>query len=728
MPSLEPAGTTHTGRVSQDQDVEDAQAALDNASRLGPQSRIGQLEEGFVRNVHKAGDVAGSDGFGLLLDGLNTLVESLPPLVLVGAFKVVIELEVKRRDNDKKIHLLFLEMRNMMAALLQLDGLRKDHEGRDGITVEARLTDLVNKTAREIKACANACDAYARKWLLAKGVDSVNAKLDVLTTKMEVVFEFFRKAVPREERVLAEAIRQGGGAKAVLANLSVLQELLLKEARLEAVGLSQTESGPPGLSAATLGSTPYLPMTSRSGETQRSRGPMSSRPLRGNPVYGSTHPPGIPTGYDMYTLAYYRMDGSQSGRRAGIPEEAGSREEDGNYGVARLMRDLADEPEVTIKKNSVWFEPKFEIQRQEMVAELTRVIERQGDRMIRSVPGGPHERIVDTLRVSAHSNNLTGLFAQRRLLVHTEMSVYACGMMSLWKGSMNHSAFPDEGEVDAEVAHDCENHESTEKILKYPAHLDTFYPESEDGIKSYCVETSCARCRTFRSLGHWAGFQVHSSAEGLVNRNTFTLDFHPSPDDPAKVVAVPLLDMPWMCTRATVTAKFASTDDKGNRTYVVTKSYNTSTLQGWGFKVTLSDDSLTLGGEQDGSISPMASLTESYLVLKRDLTPEIMVFYPTPSALRTNMAAARWRFAISAVLDDVRRHQCFSWAFIKERRDRKQLFASLLLVQRQRRSGSHQELYGSRGHTLLRVRKRRASQVPLDITVVYGVQEAAEDG
>ena len=34
--------------------------------------------------------------------------------VAVGAFKVAIELEVKRRDNDKKIDLLFLEMRNMM--------------------------------------------------------------------------------------------------------------------------------------------------------------------------------------------------------------------------------------------------------------------------------------------------------------------------------------------------------------------------------------------------------------------------------------------------------------------------------------------------------------------------------------------------------------------------------------------------------------------------------------
>lgn len=85
--------------------------------------------------VNAAGQASSSsDGLGILIDGVNGLVESLPPLVraldavaqihpflalAVGAFKVVVELEAKRRDNDKKINLLFLEMRNMMAALLQ---------------------------------------------------------------------------------------------------------------------------------------------------------------------------------------------------------------------------------------------------------------------------------------------------------------------------------------------------------------------------------------------------------------------------------------------------------------------------------------------------------------------------------------------------------------------------------------------------------------------------------
>ena len=39
--------------------------------------------------------------------------------VAVGAFSVVVELEMKRHDNDRKISLLFLEMRNMMSTLVQ---------------------------------------------------------------------------------------------------------------------------------------------------------------------------------------------------------------------------------------------------------------------------------------------------------------------------------------------------------------------------------------------------------------------------------------------------------------------------------------------------------------------------------------------------------------------------------------------------------------------------------
>ena len=40
--------------------------------------------------------------------------------------------------------------------------------GPDGRTIEARLQGLVEKTATDIKDCANACDTYSKKRLLVK--------------------------------------------------------------------------------------------------------------------------------------------------------------------------------------------------------------------------------------------------------------------------------------------------------------------------------------------------------------------------------------------------------------------------------------------------------------------------------------------------------------------------------------------------------------------------------
>jgi hypothetical protein len=106
--------------------------------------------------------------------------------VAVLAFKAVYTLEAKRRENDKKIISLYVEMRDMMAVLIQyvisshehlvnktmstfrLKNVDKDHIGPDGETITGSLQELSNTTARDITACANTCDTYSKKRLFAK--------------------------------------------------------------------------------------------------------------------------------------------------------------------------------------------------------------------------------------------------------------------------------------------------------------------------------------------------------------------------------------------------------------------------------------------------------------------------------------------------------------------------------------------------------------------------------
>ncbi|KAJ6610414.1 hypothetical protein B0H10DRAFT_2060657 [Mycena sp. CBHHK59/15] len=72
-----------------------------------------------------------------------------------------------------------------------------------------------------------------------------------------------------------------------------------------------------------------------------------------------------------------------------------------NRGKTSGLEDLKDEimtdPDVAIEKNSTAFARKFEVQKRQIVDELTKVVERQGDRVISAITAGPHDKIIDPI-------------------------------------------------------------------------------------------------------------------------------------------------------------------------------------------------------------------------------------------------------------------------------------------------------------------------------------------
>ncbi|KAI0040172.1 hypothetical protein FA95DRAFT_1550018 [Auriscalpium vulgare] len=110
------------------------------------------------------------EGMPVFMNALDAVADVHPFIaVAVMAFKTVYTLEVTRRDNEKKVIALYVEMKDMMAVLLQLHDVRDEKlVAPDKTTIEDRLRALVEKTADDIKACSNACDAYCKKKLLAK--------------------------------------------------------------------------------------------------------------------------------------------------------------------------------------------------------------------------------------------------------------------------------------------------------------------------------------------------------------------------------------------------------------------------------------------------------------------------------------------------------------------------------------------------------------------------------
>ena len=67
--------------------------------------------------------------------------------------------------------------------------------------------------------------------------------------------------------------------------------------------------------------------------------------------------------------------------------------------LSRLQKELAEDPVVEVKRNLETFERKFEMLQRESLKEMRDFVKHEGDRVINSVLTGPHERIIDPVRL-----------------------------------------------------------------------------------------------------------------------------------------------------------------------------------------------------------------------------------------------------------------------------------------------------------------------------------------
>ncbi|KAI3609271.1 hypothetical protein WG66_010510 [Moniliophthora roreri] len=106
----------------------------------------------------------------VLMDVLDQIKDIHPCIgVAVLAFKTVISLELKRRDNDEKVIVLLLKVQDMMEVLVQLRFISPDATAQNqSFTIQDRLTSICLKVENDIKACGNLCDTYSKKRLIVK--------------------------------------------------------------------------------------------------------------------------------------------------------------------------------------------------------------------------------------------------------------------------------------------------------------------------------------------------------------------------------------------------------------------------------------------------------------------------------------------------------------------------------------------------------------------------------
>ncbi|TBU21891.1 hypothetical protein BD311DRAFT_869699 [Dichomitus squalens] len=289
------------------------------------------------------------DGIPALLKVLDDVAQIHPFIkIAVGAFRVAVELDLKRRDNDKKIPVLFAEMRDMMAVLVQLKDISKDkRSGEDNTTISGRMQHLIDSTEQDIRKCANSCNAYAKKKTLSKvihssswsdefkgyiqgfmtrrgefeftlslyighAVNTANDKLVSLEEKMDRVLRYFEACTSPEERELSRLVDLHGGPQAVMRDQDLLREIF--ETRVTGAGLSGPER-------------------------------------RG---------------------------------RQGVVDE-----------FKELQEELQMDVQTAIRDNMEQFQAKFIIQQRELEEQMRRTMHREGDRIIDTIISGPHDKILD---------------------------------------------------------------------------------------------------------------------------------------------------------------------------------------------------------------------------------------------------------------------------------------------------------------------------------------------
>ncbi|KAJ7846349.1 hypothetical protein B0H14DRAFT_934544 [Mycena olivaceomarginata] len=364
-------------------DLRQAWASATSAPKVGKADKVLlQLENGAAGAMKKEakgaaimeGVKTGLDAVGgveAIEKGLNSFMEGMPVLmkaldevadihpfikVAVLAFKAVWALEQKRRENDRRILTLHMEMKDMMGVLIQLKNVKDAREkAPDGTTIEGRMQEIAKGTAEDIKDCANVCDTYSKKKLVvkvlkgpiwegrlvkfvdvfskrreqfefalsihtARGVDEANRTIGTvdkttqeMNAKMDMMLKMFAQMGSPEQKEMARLVEQRGG-QAVLDNDKALKEL--------------------------------NDLENKSGASQGT---------------GKTH-------------------GSKTAKPSDLDD---------------LKDDLHTDPDAAVEQNMTVFTRKFEVQKRQIIDALSRVVERQGDRIINAVTAGPHDRIID---------------------------------------------------------------------------------------------------------------------------------------------------------------------------------------------------------------------------------------------------------------------------------------------------------------------------------------------
>ncbi|KAH9474631.1 hypothetical protein JR316_0013095 [Psilocybe cubensis] len=247
-----------------------------NEALKGDAAALGKLDsERGAKTAEKLDELLDTfmSGANKVLEELSILGNAHPVLaVAIFAFHEVVKLDIARRDNNKKVLIVVLQMQNMLGPIFQLRNLHHEHMPATAKQFhEQRLKELVEIISQDIKLCRSDITHFMNrkfvyKLILAKGyekkfashietfaqrraelqaviseytaigistanitLDGISKKVQVADDKLDVIMSLLFRSVdtPREREVF-KFLQQNGGPEKCVNDLDLLPKLIAK--------------------------------------------------------------------------------------------------------------------------------------------------------------------------------------------------------------------------------------------------------------------------------------------------------------------------------------------------------------------------------------------------------------------------------------------------------------------------------------------------------------------
>ncbi|KAF8518252.1 hypothetical protein BU17DRAFT_91087 [Hysterangium stoloniferum] len=187
-----------------------------------------------------------------VIDGLQA-VKCVHPFigVIATAFEAILTLEMKRRDNDRRVVGLLLKQADMLATLFQLDTITAAAIQQRGNDLPALLNDI----KKDIAECGNVIDTFSKQKFLGKflraikweeklihfvdlferrkgeiqgklqiKVTSVATNVESIDMKVDMILTLFKHQTEQEKKAAVE-VEKLGGSQRCIENDAYLAEL-----------------------------------------------------------------------------------------------------------------------------------------------------------------------------------------------------------------------------------------------------------------------------------------------------------------------------------------------------------------------------------------------------------------------------------------------------------------------------------------------------------------------